>query len=59
MFELQISADEEYKKLLMLSYYRNSLTHVFLPEALIGFALVSFGSQMAYREGVGLERLSE
>jgi len=59
VFELQISADEEYKKLLMLSYYRNSLTHVFLPEALIGFALVSFGSQMAYREGVGLERLSE
>jgi glycerol-3-phosphate O-acyltransferase len=31
IFELQISADEDYNKLLMLSYYRNALTHVFLP----------------------------
>lgn len=31
VFEVQISAGEEYKKLLMLSYYRNMLTHVFLP----------------------------
>jgi hypothetical protein len=43
----------------MLSYYRNALTHVFLPEGLIGFALLSFGSQLAYREGVIIERLIE
>jgi glycerol-3-phosphate O-acyltransferase len=43
----------------MLSYYRNALTHVFLPEGFIGFALVSFGSQLAYREGVNVERLAE
>lgn len=52
VFELQISAAEEYKKLLMLSYYRNTLTHVFLPEAFIGFALISFGTQLAYKDGI-------
>lgn len=31
VFEVQIGAGEEYKKLLMLSYYRNMLIHVFLP----------------------------
>lgn len=59
IFELQISAEVDYNKLLMLSYYRNALTHVFLPEAFISLALVSFGSQMAYREGVALDRLME
>lgn len=43
VFEVQISAGEEYKKLLMLSYYRNMLTHVFLPEAFVGVAQYSFG----------------
>lgn len=59
VFELQISADEDYNKLLMLSYYRNVLTHVFLPEAFISLAITSFGSQLAYREGVAIDRLTE
>jgi glycerol-3-phosphate O-acyltransferase len=43
----------------MLSYYRNMMVHVFLPEALVGFAHSSFGSQMAFKDGVPVERLVE
>lgn len=31
IFEFTISAGGEFQKILMLSYYRNTLTHVFLP----------------------------
>jgi glycerol-3-phosphate O-acyltransferase len=27
----------------MLSYYRNTLTHAFLPEAFVGCAIAAFG----------------
>ena len=57
VFEVQISAGEEYKKLLMLSYYRNMLIHVFLPEAFIGCAQQSFGKELSLKEGVDSERL--
>lgn len=31
IFELQIMANTEFQKILMLSYYRNTIAHVFLP----------------------------
>jgi len=31
IFELTISAGDEFQQILMLSYYRNTLTHAFLP----------------------------
>jgi glycerone phosphate O-acyltransferase/fatty acyl-CoA reductase len=31
IFELTISAGDEFQKILMLSYYRNTLIHAFLP----------------------------
>ena len=31
IFELQISAGEDFQKILMLSYYRNTIVHTFLP----------------------------
>jgi glycerone phosphate O-acyltransferase/fatty acyl-CoA reductase len=31
IFELQISAGNEFEKILMLSYYRNTIAHAFLP----------------------------
>ena len=43
IFELQISAGNEFQKILMLSYYRNTIIHVFLPEAFLGCALAAFG----------------
>lgn len=59
IFELTISAKDEFQKILMLAYYRNTLTHAFLPEAFIGCALASFGSQLNATEGVPLSRIHE
>jgi len=41
----------------MLSYYRNTLTHAFLPEAFIGCVMASFGNQLNIKEGISLDRL--
>jgi len=46
VFELTISAGNEFRKILMLSYYRNTLIHAFIPEAFICFAIISFGEQL-------------
>ena len=43
VFEMSISPSNEYKKILMLSYYRNGLVHVFCLEAICIIALFSFG----------------
>lgn len=59
IFELTISAGDEFQKILMLSYYRNTLTHAFLPEAFIGCALSAFGDQLNLNEGVPLTRIHE
>jgi glycerol-3-phosphate O-acyltransferase len=59
IFELSISAGDEFQKILMLSYYRNTLTHAFLPEAFIGCAIFAFGEQLSLKEGVLLSRIHE
>lgn len=41
----------------MLSYYRNTIAHAFLPEAFIGCAMMSFGEQLYHKEGVSCDRL--
>lgn len=41
----------------MLSYYRNTITHAFLPEAFFGAALIAFGEQLFLKEGVHYDRL--
>ena len=47
IFELTISAGDEFQKILMLAYYRNTLAHCFLPEAFVGCVLASFGEQLS------------
>jgi glycerol-3-phosphate O-acyltransferase len=39
VFEASIQAKKDYKNILMLSYYRNSLAHIFLNEAFIACSL--------------------
>jgi glycerol-3-phosphate O-acyltransferase len=56
IFELTISAGDEFHKTLMLSYYRNTLTHAFLPEAFVACALSAFGDQLSLKEGIPLAR---
>ena len=46
IFQLTIRAGSQFQKILMLSYYRNTLTHAFLPEAFVGCAIIGFGEQM-------------
>ena len=43
VFEMSISPSNEYKKILMLSYYINGIVHVFCLEAICVIALFSFG----------------
>lgn len=43
----------------MLSYYRNTIIHAFLPEAFLGCALTAFGEELYAKEGVKLTRLEE
>lgn len=43
----------------MLSYYRNTIVHVFLPEAFVSCALSAFGAQLSSKEGVKINRLYE
>lgn len=43
----------------MLSYYRNTITHAFLPEAFMGCAFMAFGQQLYLKEGVKCDRLKE
>jgi glycerol-3-phosphate O-acyltransferase len=39
----QITASKDYKNILMLSYYRNNLIHLFLNEGYIASSLEAFG----------------
>jgi glycerone phosphate O-acyltransferase/fatty acyl-CoA reductase len=43
IFELQVSPNLEYKNILLLSYYRNQLMHVFVHEGIVCCALNAFG----------------
>ena len=46
MFEINVSFDQNsFMKLFTLTYYRNTLTHIFFQEAVVATALASFGHQ--------------
>lgn len=59
MFKPSVSPKNDYKNVLLLSYYRNSILHVFANESLIACAIAAFGQQIAWQEGVELKRLWE
>lgn len=59
IFELTIKAGREFQKILLLSYYRNTLTHAFFPEAFVGCSIVAFGEQLYSNEGIYLSRIHE
>lgn len=52
LFEPSVSLHTDYKNILLLSYYRNSLHHIFAPEALVACTLFSFGEKVAWGEGI-------
>ena len=54
---MRAAAKEEYKNVLMLSYYRNGLGHLFWNEGIVVCALASFGQEIAWKEGVHIDRL--
>jgi hypothetical protein len=43
----------------MLSYYRNTIVHTFLPEAFVSCSIAGFGTQLCSKEGVKINRLYE
>lgn len=46
MFEVQVSLEQEsFVKLFTMTFYRNTLTHIFWEEAVVMMALVSFGHE--------------
>lgn len=46
IFELLASGKDGLQKVLMLSYYRNTLLHAFLPDAFLACALTSLDEYM-------------
>lgn len=58
MFEVQVSFDQNsFVKLFTLTYYRNTLTHIFFQEALVATALASFGHQQITTKTVTVSQL--
>ena len=57
IFELSVSPKVDYKNILLLSYYRNTLLHIFAMEALVECSMSTFGHQLAFKEGVSNETL--
>lgn len=47
IFELAINGRDGLQKIFILSYYRNTLLHAFLPDAFLACALASFGEHMS------------
>lgn len=60
MFEVQVSFDQNsFMKLFTLTYYRNTLTHIFFQEAIVATALTSFGHQNVITKTVKVAQLYE
>ncbi|CAD8153134.1 unnamed protein product [Paramecium octaurelia] len=59
VFELTLIPKQEYKSILLLSYYRNQLAHIFFSEGIVCCALNGFGHLLSHKEGVSTERLWE
>jgi len=59
IFHPSFSAKKDYQNIILLSYYRNMLGHLFFNEAMIACALASFGYELAWKDGVPVQRLWE
>lgn len=52
IFEPRVIPKVDYKNILLLSYYRNNLIHLFINEAFISCALFGFGHHKCWEQGV-------
>lgn len=59
IFHPSYTAKNDFKNIILLSYYRNMLGHLFFNEALIACSLVAYGFELAWKDGVPIERLWE
>lgn len=59
IFHPSFSAKNDYKNIILLAYYRNMLSHLFFDESIIACSLAAFGYELAWKDGVPLERLWE
>jgi len=57
IYEPLISAKTGEKSILMLAYYRNNLTHVFINEAEIACSLLGFSLDKDASQGISIESL--
>ena len=55
IYEPLISANKGEKSILMLAYYRNNLTHVFINEAEIACSLLGFSLDNDTNKGLSIE----
>lgn len=57
---MQVSFDQNsFKQLFTLTYYRNTLTHIFFEEALVAVSLATFGHQAMVTGTLPLFKLEE
>ena len=59
IIEPRVTPNIDYKNILLLSYYRNNLIHLFINEAFITCSLFGFGFETAWSTGVSKEDLWE
>ena len=59
MFTLSFTPKFDYKNILLLAFYRNSLMNALSIEAKGAISIFSFGYQIAYKEGVSFSRFEE
>lgn len=59
VFELDLSMNQETINIFLLSYYRNTITHIFFLEAIILTALNSFGHEASFKEGVNIDKVRD
>jgi len=57
VFEPFVSPRVDYKNILMLAYYKNSMVHVFLKEMIIAVSILGFGRDTIKETGVSKERV--
>ena len=52
IFELSVSPKVDYKNILLLSYYRNTLMHIFAMEAFVGCSMSTFGVENPMKQAI-------
>ena len=58
-YELYVKSYTNYKNIMMLSYYRNSLGHIFANEGIVACSLQVLGVRVLLEEGITVERVKE